>query len=582
MSVEASIPSFSPRPLDHTKPVDHTVRKSANYHPSIWGDYFVEYTSNVEVIYDSKQEVEKQEAKVKELLKATKNDPLEQLNLINALQRLGVGYRFTIEIEQALKEIHDSTPDFINNDHDLYAAALYFRLLRQQGYKVSCDVFYKFKDNDNGDFKSDLRDDVKGMLSLYEACHLKVHGEDILEEALNFTTTHLKSALMTNFGSSNLGNQVQYALEHPLHKGMPRLEARNYISLYHEECKWSNVLKKLAVLDFNLVQSFHKKELSDVSKWWKDLDFASKLPFARDRLVEGYFWTVGAYFEPSYSLARMFMTKVIALTSTIDDIYDVYGTLAELELFTDAIEKWDDSAMTKLPEYMKVCYKALLDVYEETEEVLRKEGRSYHVYYAKQAMKEVVQAYFVEAKWCNEGYVPKMEEYMRIAVVTSGYYMLTATSFVEMGKIVSKEAFDWVNNSKLVLASCIIARIMDDLVSHEREQKRGHVASALECYMKQHGVSEQAVHDEFDKMLDSAWKDLNEGCLSTTTTTTTTTTNNNNNSGTVIPMALRIRAVNLARMIYVIYKDEDAYTHSSRKLKECIAVLFIKPLLHHW
>ncbi|KAK9151989.1 hypothetical protein Syun_010298 [Stephania yunnanensis] len=302
--------------------------------------YDVFSCSFYDVIYDSKQEVEKLEAKVKELLKATKNDPLEQVNLINALQRLGVGYRFTIEIEEALKEIHDSTPDFLNNDHDLYATALYFQLLRQQGYKISCDVFYKFKDNDNGDFKSDLRDDVKGMLSLYEACHLKVHGEDILEEALNFTTTHLKSALMTNLGSSNLGNQVQYALEQPLHKGMPRLEARNYISLYQEECKWSNVLKKLAVLDFNLVQSFHKKELSDVSKWWKDLDFASKLPFARDRLVECYFWTVGAYFEPSYSLARMFMTKVIALTSTIDDIYDVYGTLAELELFTDAIEKY--------------------------------------------------------------------------------------------------------------------------------------------------------------------------------------------------------------------------------------------------
>ncbi|KAK9155405.1 hypothetical protein Sjap_002885 [Stephania japonica] len=63
------------------------------------------------------------------------------------------------------------------------------------------NVFYKFKDNDNGDFKSDLCDDVKGMLSL----------------------------------------------------------------------------------------------------WWKDLDFASKLPFARDRFGECYFWIVGVYFEPSYS-----------------------------------------------------------------------------------------------------------------------------------------------------------------------------------------------------------------------------------------------------------------------------------------
>ncbi|KAK9155424.1 hypothetical protein Sjap_002904 [Stephania japonica] len=253
----------------------------------------------------------------------------------------------------------------------------------------------------------------------------------------------------------------------------------------------------------------------------------------------------------------MFMTKVIALTSTIDDIYDVYSTIEELELFTNAIEKWDASAMIHLPGYMKVCYKVLLDVYEETEEVLRKEGRAYHIYYAKQAMMDIVGAYFVEAKWCNHGYVPKMGEYMRVALVTSGYTMLTATSFVGMGKIVSREAFDWANNSKLVNASCIIARIMDDLVSHELEQKREHVASALECYMKQHGVPEQVVRDEFEKMLDLAWKDLNEGSLNTI-----------NNAS--IPMDLRIRAVNLARMIYVIYKHEDAFTHSSQKLKECI------------
>ena len=35
------------------------------------------------------------------------------------------------------------------------------------------------------------------------------------------------------------------------------------------------------------------------------------------------------------------MTKVIAMTSVIDDIYDVYGTLEELELFTEAVERFD-------------------------------------------------------------------------------------------------------------------------------------------------------------------------------------------------------------------------------------------------
>ncbi|XP_048441589.1 (-)-germacrene D synthase-like [Pyrus x bretschneideri] len=74
-----------------------------------------------------------------------------------------------------------------SDDDDLHAAAFYFRLLRQQ------DMFNKFKDVNNAKFKESLTNDVVGLLSLYEATHLRVHGGDILEEALSFTTTHLES-----------------------------------------------------------------------------------------------------------------------------------------------------------------------------------------------------------------------------------------------------------------------------------------------------------------------------------------------------------------------------------------------------
>ena len=46
------------------------------------------------------------------------------------------------------------------------------------------------------------------------------------------------------------------------------------------------------------------------------------------------------YFEPLYAAARKFLTKVICLTSIIDDIYDVYGTPEELLQLTDAIDKY--------------------------------------------------------------------------------------------------------------------------------------------------------------------------------------------------------------------------------------------------
>jgi isoprene synthase len=55
--------------------------------------------------------------------------------------------------------------------------------------------------------------------------------------------------------------------------------------------------------------------------------------------MECFFWTVGMAFERKLSNLRKGLTKVVALVTTIDDVYDVYGTLDELELFTNAVER---------------------------------------------------------------------------------------------------------------------------------------------------------------------------------------------------------------------------------------------------
>jgi len=69
------------------------------------------------------------------------------------------------------------------------------------------------------------------------------------------------------------------------------------------------------------------------------MGLASKLSFSRDRLMECFFWAVGMIFEPQLSDLRKGLTKVSCLITTIDDVYDVYGTLEELELFTAAVER---------------------------------------------------------------------------------------------------------------------------------------------------------------------------------------------------------------------------------------------------
>ncbi|CAN4114340.1 unnamed protein product [Withania somnifera] len=84
----------------------------------------------------------------------------------------------------------------------------------------------------------------------------------------------------------------------------------------------------------------HKQELAEVSRWWKDLNFVKTLPYARDRVVECYFWALGVYFEPQYSRARVMLVKTIAIISIVDDTYDAYGTTEELATYTDVIQRY--------------------------------------------------------------------------------------------------------------------------------------------------------------------------------------------------------------------------------------------------
>ncbi|TYJ11879.1 hypothetical protein E1A91_A11G308100v1 [Gossypium mustelinum] len=440
-------------------------RPTAKFHPSVWGDIFLSSpTTNVDARTKLQHEELKEE--VRRMIKVVIDDELlYKLRLIDTIKRLGVSYHFEREIEEVLLNIYEH--DY--KDDQTVETTLQFRLLRENGLGVPCEWFNKFKD-DEGNFNMSLTSDVKGLLELYEASYLRVHGEDILEEALGFTTTHLGLAKAAGTIEYPLSALVSHALYQPIRKGLSRLEARRFISFYQDDASHNKTLLKFAELDFNLLQILHKEELSKISRWKNGLDLATKLPFARDRLVEGYLWILGMYFEPQYSLAREILAKTIVMITLMDDIYDAYGTLEELQLLTNAVQRLDADYINQLPEYMKSFYEPLLDFYREMEEAMIKQGKSYRVKYAKEIFKQVNESYFVEVKWCNENYIPTMEEYMRNAVVSFGYIMATIVSFVGMGDFVTPEIFIWAsNNPKITYASSIVGRLMDDVASHKRE-----------------------------------------------------------------------------------------------------------------
>ncbi|KAH6812453.1 hypothetical protein C2S51_026215 [Perilla frutescens var. frutescens] len=535
------------------------IRRSITYHPSIWGDHFLAYTSNVtEITAAEKEQLEKLKEKIKNLLAQTSDDSTLKIELIDGIQRLGVAYHFEKEIDRSLRKIHDNHKiQSSKDDNNVRVVALHFRLLRQQGYRVSCDAFEKFI-NDEGNFMESLITDVEGMLSLYEASNYGVNGEEILDKALDFCSSHLESLLPQM--TPSLSRRVRGALEMPISKTLIRLGATKFMPIYQEDELHNEDLLSFAKLDFNIVQKIHQNELNNITRWWKDLDVTNKLSFARDRVVECYFWILGVYFEPHYNIARKMLTKVIAMASILDDIYDVHGTLEELQHFTVAIQSWDISVVDELPPYMRICYEALLGVYAEMEAEMTRQGKSYRIQYAKQEMIKLVTAYMEEAKWCYSKYIPTMEEYMKLGLISGAYMMLATTSLVGMEDVaITKRDFDWITNEPPILqAASIICRLKDDMVGHGVEQK----ITSVDCYMNENGCSKMEALSELSKRVEKAWKDLNEECL----------------EPRAASMPILVRVVNLARVINLLYVGEDSYGNSSTKTKELIKSVLVDPI----
>ncbi|CAN1323268.1 Alpha-copaene synthase [Linum perenne] len=485
-------------------------------------------------------------------------DEKEKLVMIDAFQRLGISYHFESEIELQLHNMssHDS---MINFNHDLYSVALWFRLLRQQGLHVSPEIFEKFKDNE-GKFKESLVSDVSGILSLYEASFLGIQGEDILDQALTFTTDNLSS--MISKMSHEMAEEVSFVLVRPIRKRLERLDTRHFINTYQNDDSHNSILLRFAKLDFNILQRQHQEELRGIHEWWTSLDIPNNFQYARDRIVECYFWMLGVYFEPMYSMGRRLLTKFIAILSLTDDTYDNYATFEELDVFTEAIKRWDINLITRLPKPMKMLYGLFVNMFNEIEEAVSKDGRSFATSFVKEALDATLKGYLTEAKWRDEDYFPKLEEYMEVSLVTTCYPLLATVSFLGMVVVGTKDSFEWISNGPNILkASSIICRLMDDIVSHEFEQHRKHIPSAVECYMEKHKVSEEVVVELFNEEIKNAWKDINKDFL----------------RPQVVARPLLDRILNFARAMDVIYKVEDGYTNSyvlsdyvSSVLKEAI------------
>lgn len=158
--------------------------------------------------------------------------------------------------------------------------------------------------------------------------------------------------------------------------------------------------------------------------------------------------------------------------------------------------------------------------------------------------------------------MPSFEDYIKNGRTTSSYELLSKSVLMGMGKIVTEEALTWYkSHPDIMKASELIGRLRDDLVSYEFERERGNSITSIEAYTKTFGVSEKVAVEEVKKMIENAWKDINNGCLKPRD----------------VSMDLLAPIVNLARMSDVAYNYNDGFTFPET-FKEYITLLLIAPV----
>ncbi|XP_040247668.1 (-)-germacrene D synthase-like isoform X2 [Aegilops tauschii subsp. strangulata] len=208
-----------------------------------------------------------------------------------------------------------------------------------------------------------------------------------------------------------------------------------------------------------------------------------------------------------------------------------------------SISLWDEEDARRIGK----CYGYVMSHLSNTLDQFVEDGASaIGIACTKEIIKHVSGCMLQEVVWRDEGHVPPVHDHLRITAISTFYWALSCLSFTGMDA--GDDVFSWaISFPKIIENAAMVSRLMDDISGHECEKERSNVATAVDCYIKEHGVTVDQAKEALGGLVEEQWRSINEEFLSNTT----------------VPVEVLTRVVNLARVMDCMYKNLDGYTHSS-------------------
>ncbi|XP_058750802.1 S-linalool synthase-like [Vicia villosa] len=426
--------------------------------------------------------------------------PMEEdyikLCIANQLHRFGLGEYFVGEIEVLLSQVYrnynneaSSVVRALNmNTMQLQKDAMAFELLRTYGFKVSPLRFCWFLNHDEtkAEIENNYEQFSSAMLHVFRASNLMFCGEYELEEARSFSRKILEKIVST--GKRGLSQQIEHELSLPWFARLDHLEHRVWIeeaeantlwkgktSHNRVSCLYNDELLQLASLNFEFKQLIYKNELKEIKRWAEKYGM-SDMGFGREKSTYCYFAVAASLTSlPHDSYVRMFVAKTAIIITVADDFFDSVGSLDELEILTEAVQRWDTRGLSS---HSKVIFDALDDlVSEATRKYLQQEGTSDDISRnLKDLWFEIFLSWLIEANWSRNGHKPSIDCYLETGMTSIGAHLIVLSSscFVKPTKKLRLKPYEPLTNLLMV-----ISRLLNDLESYQKEMEEGKLNYVL-------------------------------------------------------------------------------------------------------
>ncbi|XP_076910575.1 S-linalool synthase-like [Bidens hawaiensis] len=423
---------------------------------------------------------------------------LVELSMVDQVQRLGLSEYFSDEIDHILRKVYRSymVKEYSPEDNRFIAEKLFkdslaFRLFRMHGYNIRPSTFCWFL-HDNEilrHLEHNYAQFSSVLYNVYKATDLVFYEENDVHDARSFSRKMLqKISAMKNVDDDdvvifpNLLQMIFEELNTPWTARLDHLDHRMWIeqnkegplwtgkaSFYKLSCVHNMELMQLALQNYKFKQLIYQNELEELKRWSKKWGL-SEMGFGREKTLYCYFAVSASTCLPHDSLIRMLVAKSAILITVADDFFDMRGSLEELHFLIDAINRWDGEGLSGPS---KVIFDVLDDLVRDITNTLVLHGKIDLTEDFRSLWKETFNSWLTETTWGRSGYIPSVDEYLQISMISIATHILVLTSSCFLNPSIPENKVKPQKYESITQSLMATTRLLNDIQSYQKEQEEG-------------------------------------------------------------------------------------------------------------